>query len=118
IETFFAIATTAAEHNPEIADNLFIWPNSVDTTLYRDYGQSKNIPVLFSGNKTALYPWRQEIVRLVSRTYPSLICPHPGYSHLKATTQFMVGEAYARMLNSSYFVPACGTVVREVVRKH
>ena len=30
----------------------------------------------------------------------------------------MVGEAYARMLNSSYFVPACGTVAREVVRKH
>ena len=118
IETFFAIATTAAEHNPEIADDLFIWPNSVDTALYRDYGQSKNIPVLFSGNKSTLYPWRQQIVRLVSRSYPSLICPHPGYSPQKAAAQLVVGEAYARMLNSSYFVPACGTIVREVIRKH
>lgn len=118
IETFFAIATTAAEHNPEIADNLFIWPNSVDTALYRDYGQSKNIPVLFSGNKNTLYPWRQQIVRLVSRSYPALICPHPGYSPLKAAPQLLIGEAYARMLNASYFAPACGTVVREVIRKH
>jgi len=118
IETFFAIATTAAEHNPEIADDLFIWPNSVDATLYKDYGQSKNIPVLFTGNKNALYPWRQQILRLVSTNYPSLICPHPGYSPLQAATQMMVGEPYARMLNASFFVPACGTVAREVIRKH
>src|SRR4051794_8951498 len=26
IETFFSIATTAAEHTPEIADRLFTWP--------------------------------------------------------------------------------------------
>ena len=118
IETFFAIATTAAEHIPEIANNLFIWPNAVDADLYRDYGQSKNIPVLFTGNANALYPWRQQITRLVSRHYPSLICPHPGYSPLEEVNQLMVGEPYARMLNASYFVPACGTVVREVVRKH
>jgi hypothetical protein len=118
IETFFAIATTAAEHNPEIADRLFVWPNSVDVGLYRDYGQPKNIPILFMGNQSALYPWRQQIARIVSRQYPSLISPHPGYSPLKEATQFIVGEPYARMLNASYFVPACGTVAREVVRKH
>jgi len=118
IETFFAIATTAAEHNPEIADRLFVWPNSVDATLYRDYGQSKNIPVLFTGSKSPLYPWRQQILRLVSRSYPSLICPHPGYDPLKSASQLMVGERYARLLNASFFVPACGTIAREVVRKH
>ena len=118
IETFFAIATTAAEYNPDIAKNLFIWPNFVDAELYHDYGQTKNIPVLFTGNSNALYPWRQQIARVVSRHYPSLMCPHPGYSPLSGTFRLMVGEAYARMLSASYFVPACGTVVREVVRKH
>jgi len=118
IHTVFAIATTTPDHLPEIVDNLFIWPNFVDAELYRDYGQVKNIPVLCTGNKNALYPWRQKIMRLVSMHYPSLICPHPGYSHQKAVTQFVVGEPYARLLNSSWFVPACGTVAREVVRKH
>jgi hypothetical protein len=118
IETFFAIATTAAEHTPEIADNLFIWPNFVDPDISRDYGQWKSIPVLFTGNNSALYPWRQKIIRIVSKEYPSLICPHPGYSPRRASAQVLVGEPYARMLNASWFVPACGTVAKEIIRKH
>jgi hypothetical protein len=118
IETFFAIATTAAEHTPAIASNLFSWPNFIDPEIYRDYSQWKSVPVLFTGNRTRFYPWRQEILRVVSKRYPSLLCPHPGYSARKAVSQIMVGESYARMLNASWFVPACGTVAKEVVRKH
>ena len=118
IETFFAIAVTAAEYNPAIADNLFVWPNFVNDSTYRDYGQWKNIPVLFTGNTNTLYPWRKKIVKLVANHYPSLICPHPGYSPRKAQRQVTIGEPYARMLNASCFVPACGTAAREVVRKH
>jgi hypothetical protein len=125
IETFFAIATTAAEHIPEIAQNLFIWPNFIDPTIYHDYGQCKNIPVLFTGNTNDLYPWRQKIIKLVPEQYPSLICPHPGYAAArgsrrtgKALTRVPVGEPYARMLNASWCVPACGAVAKEVVRKH
>ena len=118
IETFFAIATTAAEHTPSIAENLFIWPVFVNAELHRDYGQTKNIPVLFTGNKNSLYPWRQQIVRLVPKHLPSLICPHPGYSPQSGKVRIVVGEPYARMLNASLFVPACGTVAKEVVRKH
>jgi len=118
IETFFAIATSAPEHIPTIADNLFIWPNCADTEIYRDYNQWKTIPVLFTGNKNSIYPWRQQIIRTLSPHYPSLICPHPGYSARRAPTQVMVGEPYARMINASWFVPACGTVAKEIVRKH
>jgi len=118
IGTFFAIATTAAEYTPKISDNLFIWPNFIEADTYRDYGEYKSIPVLFSGNKNALYPWRQKIVRLVSKHYPSLMCPHLGTALHNSEMQVMVGEPYARMLNASAFVPACGTVAKEVVRKH
>jgi len=118
IDTFFAIATTAAEHMPAIADRLFIWPTFADAGIFHDYGQWKNIPVLFTGNKNALYPWRHRIIKVVTKYYPSLVCPHPGYSPRKAATQVMTGVPYARMLNASWFVPACGTVAREVVRKH
>ena len=118
IGTFFAIATTAAEHMPAIADDLFIWPNFVDTAIYQDYGLFKSIPVLFTGNKNTLYPWRRKIMWVVSKHYPSLICPHPGYTPNDTLTQFTVGEPYARTLNASWFVPACGTVAKEIVRKH
>jgi len=128
IKTFFAIATTAAEHMPAIADNLFIWPNFVDPEIYRDYDQWKSIPVLFTGNSNSLYPWRQKVIRLVSKRYPSLICPHPGYaaprslirtaSGIRTVAEVAVGEPYARMLNAAWFVPACGAVAKEVVRKH
>ena len=118
IETVFAIATTAAEHTPEMADGLFVWPDAINPSIYRDYGQHKNIPVLFIGNANALYPWRRQMIRLVSARYPSLICPHPGYQSKASATQALIGERYARMINASMFAPTCGTVAREVVRKH
>lgn len=118
IDTFFAIATRAGEHMPDIRDNLFIWPNFVDVDVYRDYGERKTIPVLFTGNAHALYPWRRKIVRIVQDVYPSLICPHPGYAASGSAGSFVVGEEYARLLNASWFVPACGSVAQEIVRKH
>lgn len=118
IDTFFSIATTASEHTPSIAKNLFVWPNFADTEVYRDYGLWKSIPVLFTGNNSGLYPWRQQMIKLVSKRYPSLIWPHPGYAPSKSLVQVTAGEQYARYLNASTLVPACGTVVKEVVRKH
>jgi hypothetical protein len=118
IETFFAISTTAAEHTPEIANNLFVFPNFIDPEIYHDYSGWKSIPILFTGNSNALYPWRKQIAKNIVQYFPSLICPHPGYSPRSARTQVLVGEQYARTINASWFVPACGTVAKEVVRKH
>jgi hypothetical protein len=118
IETFFAIATTAAENTPSIAESLFIWPNFVDPDVYKDYGLWKSIPILFTGNVTALYPWRQKLIGLVSKYYPCLTSPHSGFDPKKTQIKMPVGESYARMLNSSMIVPSCGTIAKEVVRKH
>src|SRR5258708_902923 len=118
IETFFAISVTAAEHTPAVAAKVFVWPNFANSELYRDYGETKNFDVLFSGNKNSLYPWRRKIVRIVPRYYPSVVCAHPGYGAGKMSAKVMVGEPYARMLNSSWMVPACGTVAKDIVRKH
>ncbi|MGR4925902.1 glycosyltransferase [Bradyrhizobium sp. CAR08] len=118
ISTYFAIATAAAENTPAILDSLFTWPNFVDPDIYHDYGQWKSIPVLFAGNSTALYPWRRRMTRLLSKHYPSLICNHPGYAPKNTQQPIRVGEPYARMLNASLFVPSCGTLAKEVVRKH
>jgi hypothetical protein len=116
IKTFFTICTTTAEHTPEIADNLFVWANFIDSDVYHDYGQEKIVPVLFNGNTSSVYPWRKGIQKLISKCYPSLSFPHLGY---ESYSPIMIhGEQYARTINGSFFVPACGTVANEVIRKH
>jgi hypothetical protein len=116
IETFFSISATIAEHTPELADNIFVWPNYIDSSIYRDYSQTKIVPVLFNGAINSLYPWRQKIYNIVSSYYPSLIFPHLGYeSH---SPLMIYGEQYARTINASWFVPACGTVAKDIIRKH
>jgi hypothetical protein len=116
IKTFFSISSTIAEHMPEITGNLFVWPNFIDADVYRDYQLPKTIPVLITGQVASLYPWRQKVNKIVTKHFPSLICPHGGYS--QSVSRMFHGEQYARVINASWFVPTCGTVAKEVVRKH
>jgi hypothetical protein len=121
IETFFSVSTTIAELTPEISERVFVWPNSIDPKISRDYGQSKVIPVMFNGKIHSLYPWREKIQKVVTQYYPSLICPHPGYE-INPSSLYAVhaiyGEKYARAINASWFMPTCGTAANEIVRKH
>jgi len=116
IKNFFTIATSTAEYTPEISENLFVWPNFIDSDIYHDYGHGKIIPILFNGSMIALYPWRQKIFKLLSNCYPILTFPHLGYEN--HSTIMIHGEQYARTINSSWLVPTCGTIVKEIVRKH
>lgn len=118
VETFFTLSVSAGEYTPEIAENLFFWPNFVDGELYREYGQSKVIPVLLTGSVATHYPWRNRVAKIVSQYYPSLVSPHFGWHSQRASSRMVFGEQYAKMLNASWFVPACGTIAKEVVRKH
>ncbi len=118
IDTFFAIATAAPDFNHELQGRLFIWPNSIDPAVYRDYGEQKNIDVLFTGSTTTLYPWRRKLLAIVPKKYASTIKAHAGYSPSAQASRAAVGETYARLINSAFFVPSCGTVAHEVVRKH
>lgn len=116
IETVFSISSTIAEHFPEITENLFVWPNFIDAKVYRDYELPKTVPVLITGGVSPLYPWRQKVNKIITQHFPSLICPHSGY--VRSATLMFHGEQYARLINASWFVPTCGTLAKEVVRKH
>jgi hypothetical protein len=116
IETFFSISSTISEHLPEITENLFVWPNFIDADVYRDYQLPKTIPVLITGQVASLYPWRQKVNKVITQHFPALICPHGGYS--QSVARMFHGEQYARVINASWFVPTCGTMAKEVVRKH
>jgi hypothetical protein len=118
IETFFTIATTAVEHTPALEGKVFVWPNFVNPDIYRDYEEVKSVDVLFTGNSNNLYPWRRKMLSIVPRHFASVIQAHPGYHPKKNSNEIVLDESYARMLNSAWFVPACGTVAKEIIRKH
>ena len=118
VETFFSLSVAMAEYTPEIADHLFVWPNFVDTDVYRDYRQPKNIPVLFTGSQAAHYPWRSGIHNVVTPHYACLTTPHSGWFDRNAAGNMVHGVAYAKLLNAAWVAPTCGTIARELVRKH
>ncbi|MBV8882463.1 MAG: glycosyltransferase family 1 protein [Chroococcidiopsidaceae cyanobacterium CP_BM_RX_35] len=117
VETFFTISVTMAEHTPEVLDKLYVWPNFIDPETFRDYNLPKIIPIMLTGYQTPLYSWRRKVYELIKENYPALICPHLGYTNL-LDLRMMHGERYARTINASWFVPTCGTVEKEIVRKH
>lgn len=116
IDTFFSISITTAEHTPEAADRFFVWPNFIDSDLFHDYKLQKNLPVLITGSTISLYPWRQKISKVLSENFSTHVMPHLGYDSKAFSMDY--GERYAQLINSSWFVPSCGTVAKEIVRKH
>jgi hypothetical protein len=118
VEQYFCISASMGEYTPDLAGRLFVWPNFVDETLYRDYGQPKTVPVLFTGSQSIHYPWRNRVSTVVSAAYPTLTCPHLGWSDRRAAARMVYGERYARLLNAALVVPTCGTIAKDVVRKH
>jgi hypothetical protein len=118
IETLFTHSVAMAEYTPEIADRLFVWPNFVDTSVYRDYGQAKGIQVLFTGSQAPHYPWRRRVQSAVAPQYSSLTTPHAGWADAEATRSMVQGVEYAKLLNAAWVVPTCGTIARDLVRKH
>jgi Glycosyl transferases group 1 len=118
IETFFTISVSMPEYLPNNTDQLFIWPNFIDPEIYRDYGQPKNIPVLTTGSQAMHYPWRTRINELAAEQFPSLVCPHFGWFDAKRAARMVYDDEYAKLINAASVVPTCGTVAREVVRKH
>jgi hypothetical protein len=81
----------------------------------------KNIPISIFGGFLLpdVYSWRAETGRAISEQFPTLIYPHPGYYKPTPRHKFAVtGEAYARLLNRSYFSLADTTRFDYLVRKH
>ncbi|MFF1879645.1 glycosyltransferase [Leifsonia sp. NPDC058230] len=118
VDWFFTTSMSMAEYTPEIADRLFVWPNAVDPAVFHDYGLPKNIPVLFTGSQAWHYPWRNAVSRAVTPEFITTTMPHFGWGQARGTERMVRGEEYARLLNSSVFVPTCGTISRDLVRKH
>ena len=115
---FFTTSMSMAEYTPEIADRLFVWPNAIDPATFHDYEVEKNVPVLLTGSHARHYPWRTSVSRVLAPEFITMTMPHFGWNSEVSTARMVHGERYARLLSASSFVPTCGTVTKDVVRKH
>jgi glycosyl transferase family 1 len=116
-DTYFTQTFYLAENTPSVANRTFVLPQTFDEDLYRDYGEAKTTPFIVFGEFAAWRPWRGETASALSKRYPTMICPHPGYS-ASPSGMAWVGEDYARALNRSQFSIADGSVFNCVLRKH
>ncbi len=117
IGTFFSICTTTNEYMPYAAESTFIWPNFIDPDLFHDHGLEKVVPLMVSGKHGSLYPWRRSVYPLVTQLFPAIVLPQFAYESALAP-RTLSGEPYARAINSAKIALTCGTMAREVVRKH
>lgn len=118
VEDYFAISMSLAEYTPEIANDLFVWPNFIDIGVYRNLAEAKRTPVLLTGSRAPHYPWRNHIGETLAAKYPTMTMPHGGWFNREAASGMVHGEAYARLIGAATFAPTCGTIAKDLVRKH
>ncbi len=118
VDTYFTISVAMGEYFPEISNNLFVWANSIDPAVFKDYRLDKSTIALGIGSHAPHYPWRTKINELIRTTYQAEQHAHQGWFDAQRAKGMVHGEDYAKLLNRAFFVPTCGTIAKEVVRKH
>lgn len=118
VNSFFTTSMSMADYTPEIADRLFVWPNTVEASTYLGLENTKIASVLLTGSRAPHYPWRNAVARALEDRFTTLKMPHFGWGGERGTDRMARGREYARVLGSAVFVPSCGTVARDLVRKH
>ena len=122
IQWIFSHMTEAAlRQSPEMKAKVFSVSQLFDDTVFHDYGLEKDIPVSIFGGMLLpkMYTWRAATALPIAERFPTLVYTHPGYSNPVPRHKFPVaGEAYARLLNRSYFSLADTTIFDCLVRKH
>lgn len=97
--------------------DTFYLPFWVDDAVFRDYGETKVIPVMLAGEgwfQDYIYQWRSKVAAQLMGAFPVL---HSRSGGNRQTSHSLCGERYARMLNRSCFSAGCGTIYHSVTLK-
>lgn len=119
VESVFTMSVAMEEYTPDLRGRLFTWPNFIDPRLHHDRGLDRTVDVLLTGSRASHYPWRVRVARDLSRAgIPVTQTPHLGWFDAAVDGHMVEGVAYSRLLNSTRIAPSCGTIARDLVRKH
>ncbi|MEI5672949.1 MULTISPECIES: glycosyltransferase [unclassified Nocardioides] len=120
VEQVLTTSVSMAAYTPALAERLVVWPNFVvpsgDDPLPP---AGRPVPVLMTGSHAAHYPWRVAVARELEQAgIATRRTPHAGWFDRAADARMVSGAAYVAELESSQVVPACGSIARDLVRKH
>jgi hypothetical protein len=118
VHSYFTTSMSMADYTPEIADRLFAWPNTVEAQVFAGPTGPRAVPVLLTGSRARHYPWRNTVGRVLEENFTTLRMPHFGWAGERGTERMAWGGDYARLLGTAVFVPTCGTMAHDLVRKH
>jgi tetratricopeptide (TPR) repeat protein len=123
IETYFIQADTSwGEGFPDVKDKVFYIPQFIDPDVFKDYGISKTVPIILSGNCEGpyfQYPWRIATKPLLINNYPTLYFTHPGYvKNLAEQKPYIIyGAEFSKALNASFIAPTSAGFKNVVISK-
>lgn len=119
VEEVVTTSVSMAAYTPALADRLVVWPNFVVPGAVPPPTSTRPVPVLMTGSQAAHYPWRVAVTReLELAGIGTQRTPHAGWFDSSADAVMVAGAEYAAVLASARIAPACGTIARDLVRKH
>ena len=81
IDTFFTISASMPDYTRSIIGQLYVWPHSINSTIFQDYRLPKSHTILLSGQTFSLYPWRQWVFPLCRDHFQCFVPPRFDYRH-------------------------------------
>ncbi|WP_344299625.1 glycosyltransferase [Sinomonas flava] len=118
VSSYVTTSMSMGDYTPEIGERLFVWPNMVDPGMYANVRRQHLVPVLLTGSRARHYPWRNAVSRVLEENFTTISMPHFGWAGERGTERMAWGQDYARLLAAAAFIPTCGTVTKDLVRKH
>lgn len=105
---------------PEFADKMRWLPHHVNTSIFKDYGQTKDIDFLMMGATIQpFYPLRLAIIERFKDRPEFVHHPHPGYRQIKENEKgVFVGERYAKELNRAKICFTCDSIYKYPIMKY
>jgi len=110
-----------AFHNyfPEFADRFIWFPNYVNTELFFDYGQERDIDYLLMGHTSPVYyPLRHNILNTMQGKPGFVYHHHPGYREIGDSEGAFIKEKYAREISRAKIFFTCGGIGNYPVAKY
>ncbi len=103
---------------PEYKQRMRWLPHFVNTELFKDYGQPKEIDWLMMGKMASYYPLREKMYRMMRDKAGFVYHGHPGYRNIREKEEIFVGEKYAKEINRAKMFLTCDSRLHYPIIKY
>lgn len=103
---------------PQFKDRFIWFPHYINSAIFREYKQPKEIDMLMMGAVNNWYPLRQLILRHYKYDPNFVYQKHPGYYAFHDISDLLIGENYAKEINRAKLFFTCGSILNYPVLKY